>query len=165
MDTYSELLGFRTPDNAEIGYIGYSNKKLKIENESDLKEAFASGSMHKFDTPVFYICMRTDNEIATKRVRSSSDSSESDGNEEEQRKRRKKKPVSKEKALQEKIERLREKHQDAWGLGEYRLWATALDRGIHDSYSTPPDYPIFSKDRKKRGQQRAREDDSAADQR
>lgn len=63
MDTYSELLGFRTPDNAEIGYIGYSNKKLKIENESDLKEAFASGSMHKFDTPVFYICMRTDNEI------------------------------------------------------------------------------------------------------
>ncbi|XP_068720524.1 uncharacterized protein [Montipora capricornis] len=44
----------------------------------------------------------------------------------------------------------RDHENDKWGLGEYRLWATALERGHHSSYQEPPDYPVFSNTSKKR---------------
>lgn len=40
--------------------------------------------------------------------------------------KRPRKQSAKEKSMGKAIERLRSIHKEKWGLGEYRLWATAL---------------------------------------
>ena len=56
VDMYGEHLGFSEAERAEIGYIGYSNKKFKITSNDDLQRAFESGELHKNQQAVFYIC-------------------------------------------------------------------------------------------------------------
>ncbi|XP_068690030.1 uncharacterized protein [Montipora capricornis] len=159
VDMYGEHLGFSEAERAEIGYIGYSNKKFKITSNDDLQRAFESGELHKNQQAVFYIC-RKQEESASKRtakdvaqgktapVQVSPDDSETDSDDSSKNKRPRKQ--SKGKSLEKTIERLRSIHEDKWGLGEYRLWATALERGHHSSYQEPPDYPVFSNTSKKR---------------
>lgn len=78
----------------------------------------------------------------------SPDDSETASDDSSKNKRPRKQPKGK--SLEKTIERLRSIHEDKWGLGEYRLWATALERGHHSSYQEPPDYPVFSNTSKKR---------------
>lgn len=63
VDTYGEHLGFHEKESAEIGYIGYSNKKYKIASNDDLQKAFESGDLHKEKQPVFYICGKQEKAI------------------------------------------------------------------------------------------------------
>lgn len=72
---------------------------------------------------------------------------DSDGSSKNKRPRKQSKGKS---HLEKTIKRLLSIHEDKWGLGEYRLWATALERGHHNSYEEPPDYPVFSNTTKKR---------------
>lgn len=72
---------------------------------------------------------------------------DSDGSTKNKRPRKQSKEKSQ---LEKTIKRLRSIHEDKWSLGEYRLWATALERGHHNSYEEPPDYPVFSNTTKKR---------------
>ena len=67
VDMYGEHLGFSEAERAEIGYIGYSNKKFKITSNDDLQRAFESGKLHKNQQAVFYIC-RKQEESASKRT-------------------------------------------------------------------------------------------------
>lgn len=67
VEMYGEHLGFTEVERAEIGYIGYSNKKFKIETNDDLQRAFQSGELHKNETAVFYIC-RKQEESPSKRT-------------------------------------------------------------------------------------------------
>ena len=57
-------------------------------------------------------------------VQVSPDDSETDYDDSSKNKRPRKQ--SKGKSLEKTIERLRSINEDKWGLGEYRLWATAL---------------------------------------
>ena len=67
VDMYGEHLGFNEAEKAEIGYIGYSNKKFKIKTNDDLQRAFESGELHKNEIAVFYIC-RKQEESTSKRT-------------------------------------------------------------------------------------------------
>ena len=58
VDIYGEHLGIHEKESAEIGYVGYSNKKYKIASNDDLEKAFESGDLHKEKQPVFYICRK-----------------------------------------------------------------------------------------------------------
>ena len=57
---YEEHLGFSEAERAEIGYVGYSNKKFKIASNDDLQRAFESGELQKNQQAVFYICRKQD---------------------------------------------------------------------------------------------------------
>ena len=57
VEMYGEHLGFSQVEKAEIGYIGYSNKKFKIKTNDDLPRAFESGELYK-EIVVFYICRK-----------------------------------------------------------------------------------------------------------
>ena len=58
VEIYGKHLGFKEVEMAEIGYIGYSNKKIKIKTTDDLQRAFESGELHKNKIAVFYICRK-----------------------------------------------------------------------------------------------------------
>ena len=58
VEMYGEHLGFKEMEMAEIGYIGYSNKKFKIKTNHDLQRAFESGELHKNEIEVLYICRK-----------------------------------------------------------------------------------------------------------
>lgn len=66
VEMYGEHLGFKEVEMAEIGYIGYSNKKFKIKTNDDLQRAFESGELHKNKIAVFYICKKQE-ESSSKR--------------------------------------------------------------------------------------------------
>ena len=58
VETYAEHLGFSDAAKAEIGYVGYSNQKLKVVSDNDLEIALGSGGFHKDNIPVLYICRK-----------------------------------------------------------------------------------------------------------
>ena len=58
---------FQRGGKAEIGYIGYSNKKIKIKTNDDLQRAFESDELHKNKIAVFYICKKQE-ESSSKRL-------------------------------------------------------------------------------------------------
>ena len=67
VEMYGAHLGLKKGKRAEIGYIGYSNKKFKIKTNDDLQRAFESGELHKNEIALFYIC-RKQEESPSKRT-------------------------------------------------------------------------------------------------
>ena len=55
VEAYAEHLGFSEAAKAEIGYVGYSNKKFKVVPDNDLEIALGSGGFHKDNIPVLYM--------------------------------------------------------------------------------------------------------------
>lgn len=56
VDFYGEQLAFIQAEGAEIGFIGYSNKKFEITSNDDLQRAFESGEPYRNKQAVFNIC-------------------------------------------------------------------------------------------------------------
>ena len=55
-----------------------------------------------------------------------------------------KKTIDREEELESVFQSLRDKHGSKWSGPQYRLWARAIESGVHDSDSQPPNAPMFT---------------------